>query len=312
MAGDPAGIAGAVQAAAPDDAFVLCENLVKIYKVDDVEVVALQGLDLRVQRREMMAIIGPSGSGKSSLMNLLGGLDTPSAGTVRVAGKDLVNMTAADRMRYRRDTVGFVWQNVGRNLIPYLSAVENVELPMILAGVFARRKAHMLLDLVGLGARKHHRPSGMSGGEQQRVAVAIALANEPSLVLADEPTGSLDGENARRLLAIFDGVRKQLGVTIVIVTHDRSMARSVDRFVEIRDGKTSIEAVRKLDADAPRGQMPGASQRDTHETYTLLDSAGRQQVPAEMLALHGIRGRVKLIDEGDRIVIVRPEEQKKE
>jgi ABC-type lipoprotein export system ATPase subunit len=297
------------------EAFVLCENLVKIYKVEDVEVVALQGLDLSVAGREMIAIIGPSGSGKSSLLNLLGGLDIPSAGTVRVGGRDLVGMSAADRMRYRRDTVGFVWQNVGRNLIYYLSAVENVELPMILSGRFDRGRAHRLLEIVGLGARKHHRPSGMSGGEQQRVAIAIALANAPPLLLADEPTGSLDRENTGRLLEVFDRVRTELGVTVIIVTHDRSMARAVDRYVEIRDGKTSTEAVRRGNRTEPRVETVAVSravvpaqEMDTHETYTLLDSAGRLQVPKEMLDSHGIKGRVRLVDEKDRIVILRPEE----
>ena len=282
-----------------ESSFVLCEGLVRIFKVDDVEVVALQGLDLAVRQREMIAIVGPSGSGKSSLLNLLGGLDTPSAGTIRVGGRDLVGMSEVERTRYRRNTVGFVWQNVGRNLIPYLSAVDNVELPMILSGVFSRRRAHRLLELVGLGSRKHHRPARMSGGEQQRAAIAIALANAPALLLADEPTGSLDRENGGRLLEVFDTVRRELGVTVIIVTHDRSIARAVDRYVEIRDGKTSSEAVRK-----DTGPTPHDAPEDTHEHFTLLDSAGRLQVPPDLLASHGIKGRVKLIEEGGRIVIV--------
>jgi ABC-type lipoprotein export system ATPase subunit len=279
--------------------FVFCEGLVKIFKVDDVEVVALQGLDLSVSAREMIAIIGPSGSGKSSLLNLLGGLDTPSAGKVRVDGRDLVNMSPIERTRYRRSTVGFVWQNVGRNLIPYLSALENVELPMILSGVFRRKEAHRLLEIVGLGRRKNHPPGRMSGGEQQRVAIAIALANSPPLLLADEPTGSLDRENTRVLLDVFNTVRNELGVTVILVTHDRSIARAVDRYVEIRDGKTSTEAVRK-----GNGAPSLTDAEETHEHFTLLDSAGRLQVPPELLASHGIKGRVKLVEVDGRIVIV--------
>lgn len=294
----------------PAPPFVRCENLVKIYKVDDVEVVALRGLELSIDEREFMAIIGPSGSGKSTLLNLLGGLDTPSAGTIRVGGRDLVKMTPVERTRYRRDTVGFVWQNVGRNLIPYLSAVENVELPMILSGSFRRARAHHLLEIVGLGARKHHQPGRMSGGEQQRVAIAISLANSPSLLLADEPTGSLDSENTRTLLDVLDRVRAELGVTVVLVTHDRSIARAVDRYVEIRDGTTSREAVKKavdqppsLEA-APPPSAAGERIEDTHEHYTLVDSAGRLQVPPDLLATYRIGGRVKLVEEGGRIAIV--------
>jgi len=296
--------------------FIVCENLVKIYKIEDIEVVALQGLDLRIRRGELMAIIGPSGSGKSSLLNVLGGLDAPSAGKALVAGRDLTKMTAVERLRYRRTMVGFVWQNIGRNLIPYLSAVENVEMPMILAGTFDRRRAHRLLELVGLGHRKHHQPRHMSGGEQQRVAIAIALANEPPVLLADEPTGSLDTENTANILKVFDAVRTELGVTVVIVTHDRSLARSVDRYVAIHDGKTSTESVRRAEgrAASPEGSAAAAfsagydtAEEESHEHYTLLDTAGRLQLPADMIAAYGIKGRVRLVDEGGRIVILPPE-----
>ncbi|MAG13604.1 MAG: ABC transporter [Spirochaetales bacterium] len=298
-----------------DQPFIQCENLVKIYKIEDIEVVALQGLDLTVESGELAAIIGPSGSGKSSLLNILGGLDFPSAGKAQVGDVDLVRMNDADRIRYRRKTAGFVWQNVSRNLIPYLNALENVEMPMILSGVFDKGRAKELLDVVGLKDRMRHLPSGMSGGEQQRVAIAIGLANKPSVLLADEPTGSLDTANRDHLLRVFDDVRRQLGVTIVIVTHDRDMAKAVDRYVEIRDGKTSREAVRRSDDLLLSG--PGSSgadgweeeykrEADTHEVYTLLDSAGRLQIPGEVLATHGIRDRVILTEEDDRIVISAP------
>ena len=318
------------------DDFIRCEGLVKIYKIEDVEVVALQGLDLTIQRGEVMGIIGPSGSGKTTLMNVLGGLDVPSAGKAVVDGIDLIRISDRQRLRYRRRSVGFVWQNVSRNLIPYLTAAENVQLPMILSGRFDHRRAERLLELVGLGHRLRHRPVTMSGGEQQRVAIAIGLANEPRVLLADEPTGSLDTENTIRLLEVFDTVRSELGVTVVIVTHDTSMARALDRYVQIRDGKTSTESVRRVAVtyteqgtaeavaalqagagsgaaadDAGDGQEEGAATAAadaSHEHFTLLDSAGRLQIPDDMRDAYRIRGRVKLLEEDGRILIVPSEE----
>jgi ABC-type lipoprotein export system ATPase subunit len=283
---------------------ILCENLVKIYKVEDLEVVALQGLDLEVRSGELMAIIGPSGSGKTSLLNVLGGLDTPSAGRAWVAGTDLVKMTHRQSVLHRKQTVGFVWQNVGRNLIPYLTALENVTMPMMLAGRVQRSRARDLLELVGLGHRASHRPRALSGGEQQRVAVAIALANDPPVLLADEPTGSLDRTNGRHLLEVFDNVRRSLGTTILIVTHDTEMAKTVDRYVEIRDGKTSREAVRRAAAPA----QDSREEPETHDHYTLLDSAGRLQVPEELLARYRIGRRVRLTEAEEGIFISAPEE----
>jgi len=300
------------------DIFIQCENLVKIYKVAELEVMALQGLDLIVRRGEVMAIIGSSGSGKSTLLNVLGGLDQPSAGLAMVDGINLARINHRQRLRYRRRTVGFVWQNVARNLIPYLTALENVEMPMVVAGTYNRKRAREILEAVGLGHRMHHRPLYMSGGEQQRVAIAIALANDPSLLLADEPTGSLDSENSQIVLKVFNDVRDHFGVTVVIVTHDRSMAREVDRYVEIRDGKTSSEAVRRQvkpasevavqGGEEPAGDEQTVEQADgTHEEYTLLDSAGRLQLPADFLQDHGIRDRVRLAKEDGRIIITPPE-----
>ena len=314
--------------------FIRCEGLVKIYKIEDVEVVALQGLDLTIGRGEMMGIIGPSGSGKTTLMNVLGGLDAPSAGKAVVDGTDLIRISDRQRLRYRRRTVGFVWQNVSRNLIPYLTATENVQMPMILSGRFDHRRAEQLLRLVGLGHRLHHRPVTMSGGEQQRVAIAIGLANQPPVLLADEPTGSLDTENTVRLLEVFDTVRRELGVTVVIVTHDTSMARALDRYVQIRDGKTSTESIRRTrvtyteqgtaeaiaalqsatsgeaagaeDGEAGAGEAAGEA---SHEHFTLLDSAGRLQIPDDMRDAYRIGGRVKLVEEDGRILIVPDEEQ---
>lgn len=291
-----------------EEPFITCENLVKIYRIGEIEVMALQGLDLSVRSREVMAIIGASGSGKSTLLNILGGLDAPTAGVARVGPYNLTKMSARQRLEYRRRTVGFVWQNVGRNLIPYLSALENVELPMVLSGEFKRRRAIELLETVGLGHRMHHRPLFMSGGEQQRVAIAIGLANDPALLLADEPTGSLDSENAAKVLEVFNDVRDRFGVTVVIVTHDPSMAKAVDRYVEIRDGKTSSEAVRR---QAEEGGEAGDALRrwdgeETHDQYTLLDSAGRLQLPADVRAAWGVKDRVRLRVEEGRIVIEPP------
>src|SRR5690554_102182 len=225
-----------------DESFIIeCENLVKIYKAAELEVFALQGLELKIKRGEMMGIIGSSGSGKSTLLNILGGLDTPTGGQVMVNGWNLNNMSYRDKISYKRETVGFVWQNPGRNLVPYLSALENVRLPMILKGKQdSAGWAEELLTAVGLGKRMAHQPSEMSIGQQQRVAIAVALANQPAILLADEPTGSLDSKTGSELFQVFQSVCRKYKITIVVVTHDRSLAGSVDRYVEIRDGKIKI------------------------------------------------------------------------
>jgi ABC-type lipoprotein export system ATPase subunit len=287
------------------DGFVTCQGLVKIYKIDEIEVVALQGLDLVVTRGEIVAIIGPSGAGKSTLLNVLGALDVPSAGKARVAETSLVKMPPKDRLRYRRATVGFVWQNVGRNLIPYLSAVENVELPMLLAGRVDPSRARYLLKLVGLGERLHHHPRQMSGGEQQRVAIAVSLANAPDVLLADEPTGNLDTENADRVLDVFRTVRAEVGVTIIIVTHDMRMAGAVDRYMQILDGKTSTESVRRVEQAQDEEETS-----ESHDHYVLLDSAGRLQLPEDLRSAYGIRGRVRLVEEDGKIIVVPGDEDR--
>ncbi len=234
------------------DLTIRCDNLVKIYKVADLEVVALQGLDLHVEPAEMIALVGASGSGKSTLMNILGGLDVPSAGRAMVAGHDLTRMDGRARTRYRRRVVGFVWQQTERNLLSHLSASENVELPMLLDGIDARQRrqrASLLMDLVGVPtARRHGHPGELSGGEQQRVAVAIALANQPPVLLADEPTGELDGTTAAQLLTALRRVNAELRTTIVIVTHDPLVSDHVQRTIAIRDGRTSTETVHSGEA----------------------------------------------------------------
>lgn len=306
-----------------DGAMIRCENLVKIYKTSEVEVVALQGLDLTVDRGELMAIVGNSGSGKSTLLNMLGGLDRPSAGQLFVDGKNLLKFTDNDYVEYKRNTVGFVWQNNARNLVPYLTAVQNVELPMLLDGRRKRReKALRLLDSVGLLKRKNSRLDQMSGGEQQRVAIAIALANDPKLLLADEPTGSVDTRTSNMILDIFKDINRNLGVTIVIVTHDVRMARHIDRVVAIRDGRTSSEIVRRRSYKEELEQIKGFGETGgeaaegeenddgfTHEELVVLDRAGRLQLPKDHMDKIGIKGgdkvKVEMDEESGRLYIVR-------
>src|SRR5512146_1149153 len=229
---------------------IVCENLVKIYKVADLEVVALQGLDLIVERGEMLGIVGTSGSGKSTLMNILGGLDRPSAGRVTVDGIDLLSLSDNAMNQYQRAKVGFVWQRTSRNLIPYLTALENTELPMTMAWVTNRKQkrdwAEELLDAVGLYHRRHHHLTQLSGGEQQRVAIAVALANKPVLLLGDEPTGEVDSVTAQAIMDTFRQLCQRMDLTTVIVTHDPRIATQVDRVVAIRDGKISTETIRQV------------------------------------------------------------------
>ncbi|MCB8983974.1 MAG: ATP-binding cassette domain-containing protein [Ardenticatenaceae bacterium] len=289
-----------------------CENLVKIYKIADLEVLALQGLDLTVQRGELMGIVGASGSGKTTLMNVLGGLVRPSAGRVAVNGRELLKLSNAALDRYRRTQVGFVWQQGARNLVPYLNARENIELPMMLAGLSARQmrqRAIDLLDMVQLADRQNHYLPELSGGEQQRVAIAVALANNPQLLLADEPTGELDSATAQSIYEAFRTLNAQLGLTILIVSHDPQIARQVQRVMAIRDGKAASETVRKKRNGAP--EEAHHADDDHFEELVVLDSAGRLQVPKpirEALNL-GLRARLEVTDEG---LLIRPVEEEEE
>ncbi|MBR1832775.1 MAG: ATP-binding cassette domain-containing protein [Ruminiclostridium sp.] len=303
--------------APPENVMVRCDNLVKIYKSRDIEVMALQGLDLTVERGELMGIVGASGSGKSTLLNMLGGLDKPSAGSLFVDGKDMLKFTDKDLIEYKRHTVGFVWQNNARNLIPYLTALENVEMPMMLSGYEGRRKrAEHLLDMVGLSARKNSMLGQMSGGEQQRVAIAIALANNPKLLLADEPTGAVDTKTAGNVLDVFRRLNKETGVTVIIVTHDVNLAKSIDRVVAIRDGKTSSELIRKKPvmtnisfeqlSEQQQAEIRAMQEEsEGHDELVLLDKAGRLQIPKEYLSALGINGgdKVRVELDGDKISI---------
>ncbi|MFW5743510.1 MAG: ATP-binding cassette domain-containing protein [Spirochaetota bacterium] len=289
-----------------------CDNLVKIYKTLDTEVVALQGLDLDVEDGELMAIIGNSGSGKSTLLNILGGLDIPSAGRVTVNDTNILKLDEPGLVAYRRNTIGFVWQNSVRNLIPYLTAVENVELPMQIAGKRSRPWARELLDLVGLAHREKSRLDQLSGGEQQRVAIAIGLANNPPLLLADEPTGAVDTYTTDAIMDVFRRFNRELGITVVIVTHDRQLSRAVDRVVAIRDGKTSSEFIRRhlyrevfehdVEARAD-GLFPDSEA--THEEFVLVDKVGRLQLPHDEMERLGIspNSRLRLREENGELII---------
>ncbi|SHF48740.1 ABC-type lipoprotein export system, ATPase component [Caldanaerobius fijiensis DSM 17918] len=296
---------------------VECEELVKIYKVADIEVMALQGLDLYVEKGELMAIIGNSGSGKSTLLNILGGLDRPTAGKLIVDGKNLLKMSEKELVRYKRETVGFVWQNNARNLIPYLSALENVELPMIFKGKIRRQRAKELLEIVGLGNKANRKPAELSGGEQQRVAIAIALANDPKLLLADEPTGSLDTKMANVVLDVIRELNRQFQLTTIIVTHDMRLARKVDRVVAIRDGKTSSEFIRKVSSSDVKTfveeEMEARMNELSHQELAIVDRAGRIQIPRDYLEALGISNRLQVKLEKGRIVLLPPElgEEKK-
>jgi ABC-type lipoprotein export system ATPase subunit len=280
------------------NALIVCDNVVRIYQVEQIEVQALQGLDLLVDRGEMVAIVGASGSGKSTLLNVLSGLDVPTAGRARVGDWDLLRMTAADRLAYRRSVVGFIWQQTSRNLLPYLSAAENVALPMSFAGVRSRARARRtadLLEAMGMGAKANRRPGELSGGEQQRVAIAVSLANRPQVLFADEPTGELDTATGAEVFAALRTANENFGTTVVIVTHDADVSGQVQRTVAIRDGRTSSEVLRRTEIDEWGGSAVIA------EEYAMLDRAGRLQLPAEYRSALGLRSRVRLDLESDHV-----------
>ena len=277
-----------------------CDGLVKIFKVADLEVVALQGLDLIVDRGEFVAIVGASGSGKSTLLSILGGMDVPSAGRVVVDGHLVAEMDAAERTGYRRSVLGFVWQQTARNLLPYLSARENIELPMLLEGVPRKRRrarSAELLELISLNDRADHRPGMLSGGEQQRVAIAVALANEPAILLADEPTGELDTTTAHEVFELLRDVNRRLGVTILVVTHDPLVSDQVSRTIAIRDGRTSTETLRR------RALNAAGDHHVIAEEYAVLDRVGRLQLPRAQIDALGLHRRVRLVLEEDHIEI---------
>ena len=290
---------------------IICDNLVKIYKTEDVEVLALQGLDILIQRGELMAIIGNSGSGKSTFLNMIGGLDRPSAGRLIVDGKDLFKLSERELVDYKRNTVGFVWQNNARNLLPYLTSAENVMMPMLFTNSEKkkREKALELLEMVGLSHRKDSKLSQMSGGEQQRVAIAIALANSPKILLADEPTGSVDVRTGAYILDVFKEINTNSGLTIVIVTHDRMLSKKVHRVAAIRDGKISSEMIMKQSYRNRMNEITAFTESsEVQDEYSILDRAGRVQIPHEILDQLNLEGnKVKLELQDGKVVISRPE-----
>lgn len=277
--------------------FVQCDNLVKIYKIANLEVVALQGLDLEVAQGEMMALVGPSGAGKSTLLNVIGGLDAPSAGNVQVGDWDLLQIKDNQRVRYKQRVVGFVWQQPSRNLLPYLTARENIELPLMLAGVPAKKRqgrAFELLDIVDMVDRAAFKPDRLSGGQQQRIALCVALANKPPLLLGDELTGQIDSQSAAEVYHALRQINAAYNTTIILVTHDPLVSKLVDRVVAIRDGRTSTEIRRRLDK----------ASGDIHEEeWVILDQAGRLQIPKPYMEKLGLRERVKLRLEDDHVTV---------
>ncbi len=279
-----------------------CADLVRIFSAEGVEVQALQGLNLEVDRGELTAIVGASGSGKSTLLSILSGLDRPSAGRASVAGHDLLTMGTRDRTRFRRRTIGFVWQQTTRNLLPYLTAAENIAQSLAIAhSPRSTRDTRIdeLLALLDISAMRDRRPAEMSGGQQQRVAIAVALANEPEVLFADEPTGELDGANSQRVFDALRDVNERLGVTVLIVTHDSEVSKQVRRTVQIRDGRTSTEVLRSTRLDEH-----GAEHLHARE-YAVLDRVGRMQLPQDYISKLALRDRVRLELEEDHVQVHR-------
>ncbi|WP_285115587.1 ABC transporter ATP-binding protein [Leifsonia sp. fls2-241-R2A-40a] len=278
------------------DAAIRCADLVRIFTADGVEVQALQGLTLRVDSGELVAIVGASGSGKSTLLGILSGLDKPTAGSVTVAGRDLLTLGNRERVDYRRRTVGFVWQQTSRNLLGYLTARENLALAMSVARTGDRdRRSAELLELLEVAHCADRLPTEMSGGEQQRVAIAVALSNEPRVLLADEPTGELDEATSAEVLEAMRGVNRELGVTTLIVTHDPTVSEHVARTVQIRDGRTATEVLRRT------GVNELGDEHTVAEEFAVLDRVGRLQLPQEYLTTLGMHERVRLALEQDHV-----------
>ncbi len=298
---------------------IVCDNLVRIYKTDETEVMALQGLDLSVKAGELMAIIGKSGSGKSTLLNIIGGLEKPTVGNVLFEGRDISTFSEKEMIEYRKRSIGFVWQKSILNLMPYLNVMQNLLLYARFNGMKKKEaydKALSLLERVGIENRKDSFPLELSGGEQQRAAIAMTLMSEPKILLADEPTGAVDEKTKDRIQELFRAINKELGITIIIVTHDLSLADKVDRVVMISDGKISTERVLKDEYKQKLDELNGydfeelkKSGKDSHDEYQLLDKAGRIKLSEDMLDAAGIdTNRVKVSVVDKKIVISMDEE----
>ena len=277
---------------------IWCEDLVRIYSTEGVEVQALQGLNLVVDPGDVVALVGASGSGKSTLLGILSGLDRPTGGKARVAGVDLLSMNRAQRVDYQRHVVGFVWQQTSRNLLPFLTAADNVALPMVISSRKDRgARVAELLDLLGVGDCADRRPSQLSGGQQQRVAIATALANSPAVLLADEPTGELDDAASEQVLEAMRSAAGELGTTVLVVTHDPTVSDHVRRTVQIRDGRTSTEVLRE--------KVVGADgvERTVAREYTVIDRAGRIQLPQAHVRELGLHDRVRIEKEPSHVQV---------
>ncbi|MEO6604792.1 MAG: ABC transporter ATP-binding protein, partial [Aeromicrobium sp.] len=276
---------------------IRCADLVRIFTARGIEVQALQGLSLHVESGSMIAVVGASGSGKSTLLNILSGLDVPTAGAAEVAGHDLLTMSRKERVEFRRHSVGFLWQQTSRNLLPYLTAGENVALAMSIGRTPRDRRSaavHDLLEMLGVADCRDRVPVDLSGGQQQRVAVAVAMANSPRVLLADEPTGELDEAASVEVLTAMRRVHEELGTTVLIVTHDATVSEHVERTVQIRDGRTSTEVLRSTHDD-------GTGEQVTAVEYAVLDRVGRLQLPDEFTSALNLRDRVRLALEPDHV-----------
>ena len=274
--------------------YVKCEGLFKIYKTSDIEVVALRGLELSIDSGEVISIVGASGSGKSTLLNILAGYDSPSAGSVKVGNYNLLQMNEDQSVRYRREEIGFIWQDTSQNLFPYLSSIENIELPMLVSKISKKKRlsrAEYLLELVNLSDRRDFKPFQLSGGEQQRIAIAVALSNSPRLLLADEPTGELDYNTGQEILQLINSVNVELGTTVIIVTHDQLISSSVNRSITIKDGKTNTERRRDIDSSS-----------NTDQEYHLIDSSGQLQIPNTIVNQIGRRVKFSQLDSGEVVI----------
>jgi ABC-type lipoprotein export system ATPase subunit len=283
---------------AAGSAAVLCADLVRVYSAEGVEVQALQGLSLRVDPGELVAIVGASGSGKSTLLSILSGIDQPTAGTATVAGHRLVGMSRADRVAYQRHAVGFIWQQTARNLLPYLTGAQNIAIVLAVAGHRRQRvRIEELLELTDAGAEADKLPAEMSGGQQQRVAIAVALANDPQVLLADEPTGELDEAATQLMLQTMRAVNEQVGTTTLIVTHDASVSEHVRRTIQIRDGRIAAETLRRNVFGADGSPLQIA------EDFAVLDRLGRMQLPPETVRTLDLRERVRLDERADHLAV---------
>ena len=279
---------------------ISCVDLVRIFSAQGIEVQALQGLNLEIEAGELTAIVGASGSGKSTLLTILSGLDSPTAGSAMVDGHDLLAMRGHERTQYRRETVGFVFQQTERNLLPFLSAAENISMALAVArSPRALRAARVdaMLDVLGLTELRDRKPSELSGGQRQRVAIAVGLANAPRVLLADEPTGELDEQASVQILELLREINERLGVTVLIVTHDEAVSDHVRRTIQIRDGRTATEVHRSVSTD-----HEGVQQHIARE-YAVLDRVGRLQLPQDYLTQLSLQKLVRLELETDHVQV---------